>query len=75
MNDRNDQTALIYVNATLVSPRAQRHPGVQVAAFVCRSLFVGGWVMPHWFVPPIVIPAGLVALMVAIVLYRHLVGA
>jgi hypothetical protein len=31
--------------------------------------------MPHWFVPPIVIPAGLVVLIVAIVLYRHLVGA
>jgi hypothetical protein len=31
--------------------------------------------MPHWFVPPIVIPAGLVALIVAIMLYRHLVGA
>jgi hypothetical protein len=38
--------------------------------FICRRMG-----MPHWFVPPIVIPAGLVALIVAIVLYRHLVGA
>jgi hypothetical protein len=31
--------------------------------------------MAQWFVPPIVIPAGLVALVVAIALYRYLVGA
>jgi hypothetical protein len=31
--------------------------------------------MPDWLVPPIVIPAGLVASIVAIVLYRRLVGA
>jgi hypothetical protein len=31
--------------------------------------------MRQWFVPPIVIPVGLVALIVAIVLYRHFVGA
>jgi hypothetical protein len=31
--------------------------------------------MPQWFVPPIVIPAGLAALIVAIVLYRYFVGA
>lgn len=31
--------------------------------------------MARWFVPPIVIPAGLVALIFVLVLYRHLVGA
>jgi hypothetical protein len=78
-------TALIYVNATLAgpldivcgrsSPRAQQHPVSRWRPCRLPQLFVGGWVMPQWFVPPIVIPAGLVALIVAIVLYRHLVGA
>jgi hypothetical protein len=31
--------------------------------------------MTQWFVPPIVIPAAMVTYFVALVLYRHLVGA
>jgi hypothetical protein len=31
--------------------------------------------MTQWFVPPIVIPAALIAMIVALVLYRHFVGA
>ena len=31
--------------------------------------------MTQWFVPPIVIPAAIVAYFVALVLYRHFVGA
>ena len=48
-------------------PAASGYPGDGLV--VCRSLFVGGWVIPHWFVPAIVIPAGLVAFMVAIVVW------
>jgi hypothetical protein len=35
----------------------------------------GGRVMSRWFVPPIVIPAAFVALIVALALYRYFVGA
>ena len=31
--------------------------------------------MTRWFVPPIVIPAAVVAYFVTLVLYRHCVGA
>lgn len=30
--------------------------------------------MIQWFVPPIVVPAGFVALIVVLVLYRHFLG-
>ena len=68
MNDRNDQTALILCQRQAPPcPAASGYPGDGLV--VCRSLFVGGWVIPHWFVPAIVIPAGLVAFMVAIVVW------
>jgi hypothetical protein len=31
--------------------------------------------MTQWFVPPIIVPAGLVVLIAVLVLYRHFVGA
>jgi len=38
MNDRNDQTALIYVNAKL--PPAQRHPGIQVTGLSFAAVYL-----------------------------------
>ena len=31
--------------------------------------------MPQWFVPPIVVPAGLVALIIVVAFVRHSFGA
>jgi hypothetical protein len=42
---------------------------------VWGGLFVGGRVMSEWFVPPIVIPAVFVVVIVALALYRLFVGA
>ena len=36
---------------------------------------VGGWVMTQWFVPPIVIPAAMVAVVVALAFYQLFVAA
>ena len=30
--------------------------------------------MARWFVPPVVVPAGLLLVLVAVVLYRQLIG-
>jgi hypothetical protein len=37
--------------------------------------FSGGHVMAKWFVPPIVIPAGFIVMVVVMALLRHSFGA
>jgi hypothetical protein len=39
------------------------------------SQSVGGWVMTQWFVPPVVIPAAIVAVIVALAFYQFFVAA
>ena len=66
-------------------PRPQPRPGLCIDRVHCviiespaspsRAFYWWEEAMFAWFVPPIVIPAAIAAYFVALVLYRHFVGA
>ena len=44
------------------------------AVSLAASGFAGEDIIARWFVPPIVVPAGLALLLVTVILYRQFIG-